>query len=57
MSKLAHSSDVHMVEIERREAIKEGLLRKCSVCEAEEINDDPECPNDAAHCEFYTVRE
>lgn len=42
--------------MERRLAIEEGLLRKCRTCEAENINDDPECPNDAVHCEFYTVR-
>ena len=56
MSKLAHSSDAHMAEVERREAIEAGLLRKCRVCDAENIMDDPECPNDAAHCEFYTVK-
>ena len=55
MSKLAHSSDKYMAEIERRAAIEEGLLRKCRICEAEDVNDDPECPLDAAHCEFYTV--
>ena len=55
MSKLAHSSEEHMAEIERRAAIEAGELRKCSTCGAEGFVDDPECPLDAVHCEFYTV--
>lgn len=55
MSKLAHSNDETMAEIERRAAIEAGELRKCRTCEAENFVDDPDCPNDSVHCEFYTV--
>lgn len=55
MSKLAHSNDETMAEIERREAIEAGVLRKCKTCEAESVMDDPDCPLDSVHCNFYTV--
>lgn len=57
MSKLAHSNDETMAEIERRAAIEAGELRKCQNCGAEGIIDPPECPLDAVHCNFYTVRK
>lgn len=56
MSKLAHSSDEHMAEIERRAAIDAGELRRCTVCEAENTIDNPECPRDGIHCNIVTVR-
>ena len=55
MSKLAHSNDETMAQIERDWARDQGDLRKCRTCDAENIMEDPECPNDGVHCEFYTV--
>lgn len=56
MSKLAHSDDATMAEIERNHARDNGDLRKCRTCEVESIVDDPECPLDSVHCEFFTVQ-
>lgn len=55
MSKLAHSCDETMAQIERDAARDEGLLRRCRTCEAENIMDDPECPRGGVGCEFFTV--
>jgi hypothetical protein len=55
VSKLAHSNDETMAQIERDAARDEGNLRRCSVCGAEGIVDNPDCPLDGVHCEFYTV--
>lgn len=57
MSKLAHSSDTHMAEIERCAAIEAGELTCCTVCEAEGILDPPECPLDCVHCNIVTVEK
>jgi hypothetical protein len=57
MSKLAHSHDGYMAEIERYDAIQAGELRKCKTCGAEACVDNPDCPLNAVHCEFYTVTD
>jgi hypothetical protein len=55
MSKLAHSNDETMVEIDRNAAREAGELRRCSICEAENISDDPVCPRGGIGCEIETV--
>jgi hypothetical protein len=55
MSKLAHSSDEHMAQIERDIARENGDLRRCRSCYAENIIDDPECPRGGVCCDIYTV--
>lgn len=55
MSKLAHSDEKTMAEIERDTAREDGNLRRCRMCGAENIIDDPECPRGGTHCDFYTV--
>jgi hypothetical protein len=44
-----------MDQIERNAAREAGELRRCSVCEAEQIGDDPICPDGGVGCEFYIV--
>ena len=56
MSKLSHSNDAPMAEIERNAAREAGKLYRCTVCEAEQIGDPPVCPIDAIHCNFVIVR-
>ena len=56
MSKLSHSSDEFMRQIERDAAIRDGNLRRCTICEAENIVDDPDCPRGAVGCNVVTVR-
>ena len=56
MSKLAHSDDASMAEIERNAAREAGELYRCTVCEAEQIGDPPVCPTDAIHCNVVIVK-
>lgn len=56
MSKLAHSCDETMQEIERRMAIEDGVLLKCMVCGAENILDPPDCPRGCIGCDVVTVQ-
>lgn len=55
MSKLAHSDDATMALIERNAAREAGNLRRCRTCRAENIFDDPICPDGGVGCEFFTV--
>jgi hypothetical protein len=55
MSKLAHSSDEHMAQIERRAAQDAGELYRCTICEAEQIGDPPVCPRGAPNCNIINV--
>jgi hypothetical protein len=55
MSKLAHSNAETMAQIEHHAARDNGELRRCAICGAENIIDDPDCPLDGVHCEFFTV--
>jgi hypothetical protein len=44
-----------MAEIERRAAQDAGELRRCTLCEAENIVDDPDCPRGGIGCNVVTV--
>jgi hypothetical protein len=50
MSKLAHSDEAGMAELERRAAIEAGELYRCLVCGAENFVDQPDCPRGGVHC-------
>ena len=56
VSKLAHSDDAIMAEIERNTAREAGELYHCTICEAEQIGDPPVCPTDSIHCNVVTVK-
>lgn len=56
MSKLAHSDEATMAVIERDAAREAGDLRRCALCGAENIIDDPDCPVEGGQCEVFTVQ-
>lgn len=56
MSKLAHSNDATMAEIERNHARDQGDLRRCTTCSAENIIDDPDCPRGGVGCNVITIQ-
>lgn len=55
MSKLSHSCDVTMAQIERAAAIDAGELFRCRLCDAEQIGDPPVCPTDSIGCGVVVV--
>lgn len=55
MSKLAHSHEPTMHEIERKAAIQNFDLRRCSTCGAENVIDEPDCPRGGVGCNVVTV--
>lgn len=55
MSKLAHSCDETMAQIEADNARENGDLRRCLTCFAQNIVDNPVCRRGGVGCDVITV--